>query len=116
MAAVAARAAQGRRDPDRGALAREAEDGRIENTYRLQVMNTAERAVVCGQRERHAGLELRPSRRSTCRASTRSVPVRLRARADDVPPGSSKVVIAVKSLDDPGVAVEEKTVFLGLPR
>jgi hypothetical protein len=44
------------------------------------------------------------------------VPVRLRARADDVPPGSSKVVIAVKSLDDPGVAVEEKTVFLGLPR
>ena len=27
---------------DRGALAREVEDGRIENTYRLQVMNTSE--------------------------------------------------------------------------
>jgi hypothetical protein len=49
-------------------------------------------------------------------ASTRSVPVRLRARADEIPPGSNKVAIAVKSLDDPGVAVEEKTVFLGLPR
>src|SRR5512137_3000515 len=31
---------------DRGALAREAEDGRIENTFRLQVMNTGERSHV----------------------------------------------------------------------
>jgi polyferredoxin len=31
---------------DRGSLAREAEDGRIENTYRLQVMNTTETAPV----------------------------------------------------------------------
>jgi len=103
---------------DRGALAREAEDGRIENTYRLQVMNTAERAQSYAlSASGMPGLELASEPTfDVPGASTRSVPVRLRARADDVPPGSNKVVIAVKSLDDPGVAVEEKTVFLGLPR
>ena len=44
----AARAAQGRRDSRPRRLAREAEDGRVENTYRLQVMNTAERLSVLG--------------------------------------------------------------------
>ena len=103
---------------DRGALAREAEDGRIENTYRLQVMNTAERAQSYAvSASGMPGLELASEPTfDVPGASTRSVPVRLRARADDVPPGSNKVVIAVKSLDDPGVAVEEKTVFLGLQR
>jgi cytochrome c oxidase accessory protein FixG len=103
---------------DRGALAREAEDGRIENTYRLQVMNTAERdqayaITVSGL----PGLELASeSSFDLPGATTRSVLVRLRARPEDIPPGSSKIVIGVKSLDDPGVAVEEKSVFLGLKR
>ena len=103
---------------DRGALAREAEDGRIENTYRLQVMNTAERAQSYAvSASGLPGLELSSEPTfDVAGATTRSVPVRLRARADDIPPGSNKVVIAVKSLDDPGVAVEEKTVFLGLRR
>jgi hypothetical protein len=42
--------------------------------------------------------------------------VRLRARPEDIPPGSNKIVIGVKSIDDPSVAVEEKSVFLGLKR
>jgi cytochrome c oxidase accessory protein FixG len=103
---------------DRGALAREAEDGRTENTYRLQVMNTSERgqafALSAGglpglQIESEPTFEM-PG------ASTRSVLVRLRARPEDIPPGSNKIVIGVKSVDDPKVAVEEKTVFLGLRR
>jgi polyferredoxin len=103
---------------DRGALAREAEDGRIENVYRLQVMNTAERgkafAVSAGGLP---GLELvsEPTF-DVPGASTRSVLVRLRARPEDVAPGSNKVQIRVQSLDDAAVAVEEKTVFLGLTR
>jgi len=103
---------------DRGALAREAEDGRIENTYRLQVMNTAERGQAFGiTASGLPGLELASEPTFDLPgATTRSVLVRLRARPEDIPPGSSKVVIGVKSLDDPGVAVEEKTVFLGLKR
>ncbi|HTN48995.1 MAG TPA: cytochrome c oxidase accessory protein CcoG [Burkholderiaceae bacterium] len=103
---------------DRGALAREAEDGRIENTYRLQVMNTAEYSrtysiSVLGL----PGLMLASDPTFEMPgATTRSVPVRLRARADDIPAGANKVVIMVKSLDDPRVAVEEKTVFLGMPK
>jgi hypothetical protein len=42
--------------------------------------------------------------------------VRLRARPEDIPPGSNKIVIGVKAADDPKLAVEEKTVFLGLKR
>ena len=78
---------------DRGALAREAEDGRIENTYRLQVMNTAERAQSYAvSASGMPGLELASEPTfDVPGASTRSVPVRLRARADDVPPGSNKV-------------------------
>jgi polyferredoxin len=103
---------------DRGALAREVEDGRIENTYRLQVMNTSERsqafALSAGglpalQLASEPGFEI-PG------ASSRSILVRLRARPEDIPPGSNKIVIGVKSVDDPKVAVEEKTVFLGLRR
>jgi cytochrome c oxidase accessory protein FixG len=103
---------------DRGALAREAEDGRVENTYRLQVMNTSERAQTYALAASGLpGLEI--ASESTFElpgASTRPVLVRLRARPEDVPPGSSKVVLSVRSVDTPGVEVEEKTVFLGLKR
>jgi hypothetical protein len=49
-------------------------------------------------------------------ATTRSVPLRLQAPADDVPPGSHKVTIEVKSQDDAGIQVREHTTFLGLRR
>jgi len=42
--------------------------------------------------------------------------VRLRARSEDIPPGSNKIIIGVRAIDDPKVAVEENTVFLGLKR
>jgi cytochrome c oxidase accessory protein FixG len=101
---------------DRGALAREADDGRIENTYRLQVMNTAERSRTYSiSATGLSGLQLASDPTfEVPGASTRSVAVRLRARGDDIPPGSNKVVITVRSVDDPGVAVDEKTVFLGM--
>ena len=103
---------------DRGALAREVEDGRVENTFRLQVMNTSERSQAFAlSASGLPGLEIASEPTFDLPgASTRSVLVRLRARPDDVPPGSNRIVIGVKSIDDPGVAVEEKTVFLGLKR
>jgi cytochrome c oxidase accessory protein FixG len=103
---------------DHGALAREAEDGRVENTYRLQVMNTRERPQSFAVSARGLpGLEIASDPTfDVPGASTRSVVVRLRARPEDVGAGSNKVQIQVKSLDDPAVAVDEKTVFLGLTR
>jgi polyferredoxin len=103
---------------DRGALAREVEDGRIENTFRLQVMNTTEReqAYVLSA-SGLPGLEIASEPTFELPgAATRSVLVRLRARPEDIPPGSNKIVIGVKAADDPKLAVEEKTVFLGLKR
>ncbi len=103
---------------DRGALAREAEDGRIENTFRLQVMNTSERGQAYAlSASGLPGLEIASEPTFELPgATTRSVLVRLRARPEDIPPGSNKIVIGVKAIDDPKVAVEEKTVFLGLKR
>ena len=103
---------------DRGALAREAEDGRVENTYRLQVMNTSERAqryalAVNGMN----GLQIATEPMfEVPGATTQSVLVRLRADPDHVLPGSNKIVLSVTAADDPRIRVDEKTVFLGLRR
>jgi cytochrome c oxidase accessory protein FixG len=103
---------------DRGALAREVEDGRIENTYRLQVMNTSEqprRYVVSatgldGLRvASDTGFELKG-------ATTQSVLVRLQASPEALKPGSNKITISVAAVDDPSLKVDEKAVFLGMSR
>jgi polyferredoxin len=107
---------------DRATLAREVTDDKgasmVENVYRLHVMNTTERpqrytvqasglpGLAVGS---EATFELEP-------ATTRSVPLRLQAPADDVPPGSHKVTIEVTSSDDAGIQVREHTTFLGLRR
>jgi cytochrome c oxidase accessory protein FixG len=107
---------------DRAALAREVSDDKgrvvVENVYRLNVMNTTEtRQRYTLQASGLPGLaigsdttfELEP-------ASTRSVPLRLQAPVDDVPPGSHKVTIEVRGRDDAGIQVREHTTFLGLRR
>jgi cytochrome c oxidase accessory protein FixG len=101
---------------DRGALAREVEDGLVENTYRLQVMNTSEqpqRYVLSA-----AGLDgLRIASEPAFElqgATTQSVLVRLRAAPEALKPGSNKITIGVAAVDDPQIKVSEKTVFLGL--
>ena len=103
---------------DRGALAREVEDGLVENTYRLQVMNTSEqphRYVLSAdgldglQVASETGFEL-------AGATTQSVLVRLRASPEALKPGSNKITIRVAAVDDPSLKVNEKTVFLGLSR
>lgn len=103
---------------DRGALAREVDDGMVENTFRLQVMNTGEqqrsfRLSATGL----TGLVIASEETfAVPGAATQSVMLRLRARPEDVPPGSNRIIIGVASDDEPRIAVEEKSVFLGLKR
>jgi hypothetical protein len=47
-------------------------------------------------------------------AGTRSVPLRIQVPAETVTPGSHKIAIEVRALDDAGVVVTENTTFLGL--
>jgi cytochrome c oxidase accessory protein FixG len=103
---------------DRGALAREVDDGRIENTYRLQVMNTSEgshRFIVTAagidglQIASDAEFEL-PG------ATSQSVVIRLRAAPESLRSGSNPVTLKIAAVDDPSMQVSEKTVFLGLVR
>jgi cytochrome c oxidase accessory protein FixG len=103
---------------DRGALAREAEDGRVENTYRLQVMNTTEQARRYSiSASGPTGVELVTDKEfEVPGASTRPVLVRLRAAPESLAPGSNKVTIGVQAVDDPAVRVSEQTVFIGLRR
>jgi cytochrome c oxidase accessory protein FixG len=103
---------------DRGALARELDDGRIENTYRLQVMNTSERAhrftIAAAGLD---GIEVASEREFELPgATTQSVSLRLRAAPEALQPGSNRVDITVVATDDPAVQVTEKSVFLGLVR
>jgi cytochrome c oxidase accessory protein FixG len=111
---------------DRHALAREVIDAqgraRVENAYRLQVMNTTEQrqvyalsvsglsglALVDGLAD-GATFEVPP-------ATTLSVPLRLHADADAVAAGSHRIAIDVTAVGDDSIRVRERTTFLGLRR
>jgi len=101
---------------DRGSMGREAEDGRIENVYRLQLMNTSEtprrfRLGVSGM----AGAQIVDADVVALDgASTRAVPVRVRAEGAGQA-GSHRIEFTVTALDDPGVAVREEAAFI-VPR
>ncbi len=99
------------------ALGREVEDGMIENSYRVQIINPTERSrrfritisgvdtiFVDGESE----FEVGP-------AGVRLVPVTVRTRPGHGEPGSNKVSFRVEALDDASVAVEAKSTFF-VPR
>jgi cytochrome c oxidase accessory protein FixG len=99
---------------DRGTLTREVEGGKLENVYRLQIMNTQEQPrryriaasglpslTVAGETE----IELPP-------AATRQVPIRLQIDAGAAAAGSHKIVVEVDAIDDPAISAREKAVFL----
>jgi cytochrome c oxidase accessory protein FixG len=99
---------------DRGAMGREVEDGMIENVYRLQVMNTAERAHL--YRIQVDGI---PSAGiadgdvvELDAASTRAVPVRVRVNPGKAAGGSHPIRFTLSALDDPSLRVSEKAVFI----
>ncbi|WP_370660749.1 cytochrome c oxidase accessory protein CcoG [Zemynaea arenosa] len=102
---------------DRGSMGREVEDGIIENVYRLQVMNTSEKAhryriTVEGL----PGIKLATETEITMQPTEgRPVPVRVRVPHGVGEKGSNKIEFEVTALDDPSIRVEEKAVFI-VPR
>ncbi|MBI3370137.1 MAG: cytochrome c oxidase accessory protein CcoG [Betaproteobacteria bacterium] len=99
---------------DRAALSREIEGGMIENTYRLQVMNTIEAP---------RRFELRVAGLPTLAiagdaliempgATARMVPVRLRVQPGQAAAGSHKIEFQVLAVDAQGVSVRERSVFI----
>ena len=108
---------------DRASLARLVEDGHIENTYRLQLMNTTEqmqryRVGVAGWPQAHvvgvSEVELGP-------AQARWVPLAVRLPPEEVQqrgPGVHEVTFLVERITEPGqapAAVAEGSTFV-IPR
>jgi cytochrome c oxidase accessory protein FixG len=99
---------------DRASLAREVEGGKIENVYRLRIMNTTELprrfalevegipgAVIADLRE----IEVEA-------AGSRDISVRVRVDAEALTPGSHPVYFNLQAVDEPDVRVHEKASFL----
>jgi cytochrome c oxidase accessory protein FixG len=98
---------------DRAALVRDSGDGRVENVYRLQIMNTSEqtrRLVVTASGL--PGLEVVADRPvHVAAASTEAVVVAVRADPTRVPAGSHAIVFEVRDADDPSLTTREKSRF-----
>jgi cytochrome c oxidase accessory protein FixG len=99
---------------DRAAIAREVEGGRIENLYRLQIMNTAEqtrsfRISVSGL----PGLHI-PGETSVeiDGASSRLVTLKVRSQPGALPAGTHRIDFTVSAAGAAAVAVREKSVFV----
>ena len=98
---------------DRSSLARIVEGGRIENVYRLQVMNASE--AVDHVHIRVSGIEGLSLASDTDfvidKAQSRWVPVRVQLPYDGASPGSHGIVFEITEPDS-GAQVTEKAVFL----
>ena len=99
---------------DRASIAREVEGGRIENTYRLQVMNTQERPQRYRVRATGLpGLEVASDAEvEVPAATTRQVPLRLQVGAGAAGRGSHPIEIEVRAVDDESIGARERSVFL----
>ena len=99
---------------DRGAMGREVDDGLIENVYRLQVMNTAEkghtfRISVSGMPSIRLAT---PELAALDGASARAIAVRVQAPRESGKTGSNRIAFGLAAVDDPGLSVTEKAVFI----
>jgi cytochrome c oxidase accessory protein FixG len=102
---------------DRGALARMVEQGRIENVFRLQIMNATESTqryvitvsglpgvTIASENE----VEVLPT-------EVRSAAIRVQIPPDGAAPGSHPIQFEIRSVGDKPVEVSEKAAFL-VPR
>jgi cytochrome c oxidase accessory protein FixG len=99
---------------DRASLAREVEGGRIENVYRIQLMNTQE--VPHRFRIAASGLPgigvASESEVEVAAATTRQVPLRVQIDPGATPRGSHRFEVEVKAVDDERIVAREQAVFL----
>ena len=103
---------------DRGAMGREVEDGKIENVYRLQIMNTDEdmhhfRLSVEGIDSIH--LDGAAEEIELGSTESRAVPVRVRVDPGNGEKGSNKIWFTLQVTDGDEEAIKEKAVFF-IPR
>jgi cytochrome c oxidase accessory protein FixG len=99
---------------DRSVLARESDDGRIENVYNLKVMNTTEsshRYLLSVQGIEGATL-VGESAIDVDSAENKEVTVVVRVPPESGKPGANTVYFDIKAEDDARVAVHEKASFL----
>jgi cytochrome c oxidase accessory protein FixG len=103
---------------DRGLISRDASDPVVQNVYRLQIMNTQERAarftIVASGIE---GIKLLgdPQPIALGPATARWVPVRLEVPRENAEPGSNRIEFTVQAVPEGGgepVTIVEKTTFL----
>ena len=102
---------------DRGALAREVEQGRVENVYRLQIMNATEVAQTYELRvEGLPGIALASGDRvEVAPAEVRAVAARVQVPPGAAASGSHPIQFEVRAAQDERVRVREKSTFL-VPR
>ena len=99
---------------DRSVLAREADDGRIENVYNLKIMNTTEvkrrfELAVAGLE----GAEIAGEKQvDVDSAENHEVIVVVRVPPESAKPGAHSIFFDIKAMDDAKVAVHEKASFL----
>jgi cytochrome c oxidase accessory protein FixG len=105
---------------DRNTLARQLDEGRVENVYRLQIMNTREATTEFDIRvEGLPGVSIdyaKPLKLDA--ASARAVPVAVRlarTNGEGASGGSIPIYFVVRSVSDEAIAVREKSVFI-VPR
>jgi polyferredoxin len=102
---------------DRGALAREVEQGRIENVFRLQVMNATESTqryviTVTGL----PGIDIASAAEvEVLPTEVRSAVIRVQVPPGTAPTGSHPIQFDIRSIGDDPVHVSEKAAFL-IPR
>lgn len=102
---------------DRGSMGREVDDGQIENVYRLQIMNTAEKErrlrIVVGGMD---GIRLDTPDQITIPGTTsQAIAARVRVPGGSAHPGSNKITFDLQSQDGDKLDVHEKAVFI-IPR
>jgi cytochrome c oxidase accessory protein FixG len=91
---------------DRASLARAVEDGKIENVYRLQIMNTEEKAhrftiAVHGSHDlEHLEVLTEPQPLQIGPSSSRVVPVRVRAEPEHGHAGLQRIDFIIEASDD----------------
>jgi cytochrome c oxidase accessory protein FixG len=100
---------------DRGALARETVPGVIENVYRLQVMNTAERAhrfIVEVEGLPGAKVVGVDQPIALDGAATRLVPLRVQVPAESARPGAHRIEFIIRSEGESPLVRREDSTFL----
>lgn len=98
---------------DRAVMGREADDGMLENVYRIQIMNTDEKPHV--YRLDVSGMDtisLLPDDEIAVDAvSSRTIPVRVRVAWGSGHPGSNEIMFELRSVTDESVTLKQKAAY-----